>query len=262
MMITRYIDNLQLADLDLEGPRRRGPADEAGTATAAGSIAAHPLPSTLAAAVNVSSILSFVDGIAPERKEDVLFSVQLATRAASAKFDRFAEPRAWYGVFVEILETVGWVAEQFAFVQSEQSEGEFRMDKAALSVLTAIATGNQLTVLKESIDALGKLADDSGAITIFDFHSSTDMAGNFQVGSVEQGETGTLSMAFGGFFFRAADQRRKFLFFRWGKKEVNFWTSAEKMTFNLALYDLVRDKVKARLGERATSFIDEIPLAL
>jgi len=260
MTISRYLDSLTLADLGPAVPLRRSADAIAAPPTAGAEVAAHPLPANLSAAVNASSILSFVDGVPDQQREDVIFSVQFAVRAASAKADRFAEPRAWYNAFAEMLETVGWAAEQFAFAQADQAEGEFRMDEAAIAVITAIATGNQLAVLKSSIDALGKLADDSGAISIFDSHSSTDLAGNFQIGSVEVGPGGTLSMAFGGFFFRAVDRRHRFLFFRWGKQQVNFWTSAEKMTFNGALYDTVRDKVKTRLGATAASMVDQIPL--
>ncbi|WP_010216767.1 hypothetical protein [Sphingomonas sp. PAMC 26621] len=260
MDATKYVETIELADFGAEAPRRRSPAGDAATPTVPGTVAAHPLPATLSAAVNTSSILSFVDGVPPEQQADVIYSVQFAIRAASAKFDRFAKPRDWYNLFAQVLETVGWTAEQFAFAQSDQSQGEFRMDQAALAVITSIATGNQLAVLKSSIDALGKLADGSGAITIFDYHSSTDLAGNFQLGSVELGQNGTLSMAFGGFYFKTNDHRKNFLFFHWGKQEVDFWTAAEKMSFNVALYGTVRDKVKARLGAAATSYVDEIPL--
>ena len=257
MAIEQYISNLQLAEPSVERvARRRGP----GAAQPEADVPL-TLPDDLAAAVDLGSVLSFVDGVGAQEKEDILFSVQLAQRAASAKHDRFAEARAWYLKYIEVLEVTGWAAEQFAFVKTEQTEGEFRMDKAALAIIAAIATQNQLAVLKESITALEKLADDDGAITLFDFHSSTDMAGNFQIGAVQKGESGTLSLALGAFHFRSVDKRRKFLFFKWGQSELNFWTAAQKMTFNTALYDRVRDKVRKKLGAGAVKYVDELDIA-
>ncbi len=40
-----------------------------------------------------------------------LYSTQVAQRAASAKFDRFVETRDWYGLYVDVLDRLGWVGE-------------------------------------------------------------------------------------------------------------------------------------------------------
>ncbi len=130
------------------------------------------LPANLNAAVDVGSVLSFVSGVDPDERRDILFSVQLAQRAADKAADRFAQTRVWYGKYTEVLEAVGWSTEQFAFASHAQEQGDFEMDKAALAVLTAIATQNQLQVLTASISALGKLADKDGAITLFDYHAA------------------------------------------------------------------------------------------
>src|SRR4051812_11931927 len=70
------------------------------------------LPPNLRAAVDAGSVLSFVSGVGESEKSDILFSVQLAQRAADAKCDRFAETKDWYGKYNEVLEAVGWMTEQ------------------------------------------------------------------------------------------------------------------------------------------------------
>lgn len=246
MSIGSYIDQLSLPNTPAQQLRR---TPEAITPEV-------EIPADLSAAINAGSVLSFVEGVSHDEAEDVLFSTHLASWGASGKFDKFTEPRAWYQKYVEILENIGWVGEQFAFVNANQSEGEVKMDQAALAIITAIATQNQLAVLKETIGALEKLADGDGKITLFDFHSSSEDAGNFQIGSVQKASNGSLSMALGAFHFRAVDKRKKFLFFKWGQSEINLWTGAQKMTLNRTLYGMVREKVKAKLAGIAAKNID------
>lgn len=211
------------------------------------------------ASVNVGSVLSFVDGLDAQEKDDVLFSVQLAQRGASGAFDRFTQTRAWYEKYVEILENLGWTTEQMAFTHFDQAEGEFRMDKAALAIITAIATQNQLAVLQEAVAALDQLAEDDGTIRLFDFHSSLQGSGNFQLGAVQKTANGAIAMALGSFYFRSADERRRFLFFKWGAQDVNFWTAAQRMTLNTKFYAQVRGEVEARLAD-GRSFIGGLKL--
>jgi hypothetical protein len=150
--------------------------------------AEHPVAVTdaMRAAVNAGSLISFVAGLNAEEKSDVLFSTQLAQRAASAKHDRFAKTEDWYGVYVDVLERVGWIGEGFAFTDRGSSSGEFSMDKSALDVIATIATGNQLAILVKTLDTLKKLGDDDRALRIFDIQAMTELSGNFQIGAVQK----------------------------------------------------------------------------
>ncbi len=212
------------------------------------------------AKVNVGSLMSFVEGVSEQEKNDVLYSIQLAQRGASGAFDRFTQSQFWYQKYVEILENLGWATEQFAFTRFDQTEGEFRMDQAALAIITAIATQNQLAVLQESVAALSKLAEDDGTIQLFDFHSSMEGSGNFQLGAVQRTANGALTMAAGAFYFRSVDERKRFLFFKWGAQQVNFWTAAQRMTLNSDFYARRRNEVIAKLESDAPKFIADLKL--
>lgn len=212
-------------------------------------------------AVDANALLSFVVGVTPQEREDALYSVQLASRSASAVFDRFKETEAWYGKYIETLEKLGWTSEQFAFSKYEQAEGELRMDQAALAIIAAIATQNQLAVLNQSLEALKALAEEDGAIRLFDFHTTAEASGNFQIGAVQKSDDGVLSMALGAFYFQSDDQRRRFLFFSWGERSVQFWTAAQKMTFNAKHYARLRDAVEDKLGDAAEDYIADLEIA-
>lgn len=262
--VQAYIRDLSLAPYEPAMPElapavKKSVRRHATAKTTARSAVAEAAP-TFEAKVNVGSLLSFADGIPSQARDDVLYSVQLAQRAASGAHDRFTQTRAWYETYVEVLENLGWATEQFAFSLFDQSEGEFRMDQAALAVITAIATQNQLAVLQQSVAALAKLAEEDGTIRLFDFHSSMQGNGNFQLGAVQLSDNGALSMALGAFYFRTVDERRRFLFFKWGARQVNFWTAAQRMTLNTDFYARRRADVIAKLDADAPKFISDLKL--
>lgn len=90
MNSTDYIRALVLAEPDDSGlavTRTRSQTRDAATGEIP-ALPASPLPSGLQAAVDAGSLLSFVDGITTQERDDVLHSVQLAHRGASGRFDR------------------------------------------------------------------------------------------------------------------------------------------------------------------------------
>jgi len=216
---------------------------------------------TSAATVVAGSLLSFVDGLVKQETQDVLDSVEFATRVARAQFDRNLQSKDWYNEFLDALQNVGWTVEQFAFSRFEQDEGNLQMDKAALSIISEIATGNQLSVLSKSIDALKSLSEGDKPIDIFDYFSSSAAGANFQLGSVQKSENNVLSMAFGGFHFANKKRKRKFLFVSWGEEDVELWTGAQKMTLNIQSYSGVRTAIRDRLGESSKKFVVDVPLS-
>lgn len=225
-----------------------------------GSAPLRALPNTVTAAVNTNALLSFVAGVSPLERDDVLYSVQLAARGASGRFDCFTQTQSWYQKYTEILQYLGWTMQQFAFVRHNQGQGQLRMDQEALAVIAAIATQNQLAVLNEAIGALEKLAANNGTIRLFDINTSTQTSGNFQIGAVQRADNGALSLALGAFHFRSLNTRRRFLFFAWGAQQVQFWTAAQKMTFNTNFYAQYRDMVRQKLGAHARAYIGALKL--
>jgi hypothetical protein len=169
---------------------KRGFEPRRGTSEGAAEAAGQPPPigDKLRAAVDAGSILSFVSGLGADAMSDVLYSTQLAQRAASAKFDRFKATREWYGVYVDVLDRLGWAGEGFAFNQRDTLAGEFRMDRAALDVIAAVAAGGQLAILVKTLDALKTLGEGDRPLRIFDLQAMGELSGNFQIGAA-QGET-------------------------------------------------------------------------
>jgi len=249
MDLKDYIANTELA---------AAPAGLTTTDAAAGPESAE---GDLQAAIYAGSLLGFVDGLSGQDKDDVLFSTQFAQRAASAKSDRFLEVQKWYRDYVEWLETLGWVVPQFSFNMVDVGDHELQMDAAA-EIISAVASGGQTVILTAALKALRGQADDSQQIKLFDFHSSVDFGGNFQMGAVQKADNGAVSVSLGAFHYKSVDNRKGFLFIRWGKQTVNFWASAQTITLNQTLYAQVRETVAEALGASDKSLISDVKLPM
>lgn len=262
--IQGYLGELPLQTLEPPGlppARRRTPAKGTGAVLRAGSAGRTGKQAAAQASVDAGSLLSFAPGLAEQERADVLYSLQLAQRAASAIHDRFTKTQAWYQMYVEVLENLGWTSGQMAFSHYDEDESEFRMDEVAVDLLLAVARRDQLAVLQQAIAALGKLAEDDATVQLFDFHASSQDGGNFQLGAVQRERGGALSMALGAYYFRAVDNRKRFLFARWGSRQVNFWACTQRLVLNAALYEKLRDDVQAKLSADAPRYIASLKLA-
>lgn len=212
------------------------------------------------AAIDANALLAFVVGINPQEREDVLYSLQLASRGASSQFDRFKDSAAWYGKYIEILEQLGWSCTQFVFGKHAQADGDFRPDQTALATLETMITQNQRAVLNQSLEVLKAQAEDSEALRLLDFHATAENDGNFQIGAVEKQEDGNLSMTLGAFLFQSDDRRHPFLFSAWPGQSVECWHAVQTMIFNTRDYARLRDLVEDKLGEASELYIADLEI--
>lgn len=213
------------------------------------------------AAVDAGSIVAFVAGIDAQDQEDVLYSIQLAQRAASGAADRYKAVGDWYKEYNRVLQMTGWVLQGFAPSSQKVAEGEYEIAKAALSIIAAAATGPQSAVLTAAIQALEGMAGEDGFITLFEHFGIDGYVGNFQLGAVEKDAVGALAMRLGAFQMNMSERKKKFLFVKWQEKEVSVWADVQTAIFNRTLYKSLRDGVKEMLGSDAKKAIAALPLA-
>lgn len=212
------------------------------------------------AVISSSNLISFVDGLDALEKRDILESTQFAERAANARFSRNNQIQEWYEYFAEVLSKTGWVSEGLSFKQTDSDTGNFDMSKHVLGVIAAVATGNQLAILNSAIDALSNMADSEQQIRWFDFSTTVDVGGNFQLGAAESAGDGIVSMALGAFYYRSSDRRKNALFFKWGRNEIDMWVGAQKMTLDTSFYAQFRELIRGRLGTTTTDFLARVPI--
>jgi hypothetical protein len=189
-----------------------------------------------------------------------LNSTLLAQLAANFAFDRENQTVQWYQKYIEVLENVGWVLQGFAFAKFNSASASFTMDKVVLNIIAAIATGSQLAVVAPTLDALRKADQGDKALTILDTGGSSGPAGNFQISGVTIDSDKNTAMTLGSFYYKATENRTRFLFWEWKSTSVNMYYSSQSITLNDQIYAMVRTEVVKKLGDNAKKYIAEIKI--
>ena len=249
--------------IDLPKTRSRMPkvtsAFREGPPALDGSDTAAQAQQKLGAAVNASSVVSFVENLTPQQKEDVLLSTLFAQRAADAQFDAAEEMSGWLDRYLDVLALLGWSAEARPQMQQNVLKGAASFSEAVLNILAAIATQNQFAILESALAGLKSLGDSSGTIKLFDLSSTLTKGGHFQIGAAEAaGEV--VSMALGAFHYVWEDKQKNILFAQWGSSDFDYWMAAQRMTLSPQAYGDVRDQIRDKLGASRKSLIADIPL--
>lgn len=214
---------------------------------------------SLQAAVSASSVISFVENLTPAQKEDVLLSTLFAQRAADAKADPVKQREEWHTIYMDMLSLMGWTREAAPFEASQKMKGNGSFDKVILATLAQVASGNQFKIVESAMEALRGLATDDGKIKLFDFETSSSTGGNFQIGSAEAAGS-VISMALGAFNFNYKDKKQNILFVSWGKNELDYWLSAQKVTLDPNIYADVREIIRDKLSDTRKTLIADIDI--
>jgi hypothetical protein len=226
-----------------------------------GAVAAlEPTPTTgKSAVVNAGSLTSFVEGVDPSLKTDVMNSTLLAQLAANKARDRYKQPRAWFDYYKNVLENIGWNAPGFAFDKYTSGGSTVNMDKAVLEILGAICTGNEIAVMAATMNALKNLPAGSPQITIWNANASDGAAGNFQILPCAQTPNGNVVMVMDAMQFNARVSHGQFLWWTWSSTEIDIDRAAFRLELNTDVYSKIRSDVSTKLGDRAKSFIKALP---
>ncbi len=211
------------------------------------------------ASVDAGSVIAFTANISGQAKDDVEMSTLLAQLAADAVADRFDDTKGWYKKYLEVLGSIGWVAQAFDFNEFNTSSATLKMDEVALKLMGAIMSGNQLAAVKASLDAMNSLKDDDGRLVLFDTETSRLGKGNFQLGLADETK-GSVAMATGAFYFSTPQHQTKFLWFSFKSSELDLWTGTQTMTLNDTIYGGVRAKIITKLGDYRDQYVDDLPL--
>jgi len=213
---------------------------------------------TEGSAVDKGSMVSFVSGITPLHKSDVLNSTLLAQLGAEKKYNRFTQPMEFYSFYCAVLANVGWVVPTMVHQKFEPKGASFTVSQAVLEILAAIATGNELAILTATLNSL-KDPKNERQLSLFDSQSFPESLGTFQISPVGE-DDGELVMALAALDFKAVRHVTRFLWFSWESSSVTLTRSAQKCVLNEDVYGRVRQQVIDKLGDNAKKFIEDIEI--
>jgi hypothetical protein len=218
-----------------------------------------PQPAT--GAVDGNIVESFVDGVTGQQKNDVVNACLLAQLAANAKFNRFRQPVEWSQQYGTVLMNIAWVVPSFQFRGMHTSAQRFTMDQVVLKLVQSLLSPDQISKLKETMDAMKSLEDHDRRFVIFQRNASSQSDGNFQFNSVGTSADGTLSMKFNAYAFDTNTNVTNVLWFSFSSNSTTLKVSSSTFVLNEQVFSRLRDPILNKLGNRGIDYIGGLELA-
>jgi hypothetical protein len=133
------------------------------------------------------------------------------------------------------------------------------IQNAVIDILVGAFGANYITIIKNTLTAISKLASGDGRIKAFDKNTRGDEHGVFQMGmAVETNNAVTLQL--GSFMIKTSDKSTNILFIKFDKSLTSVNYATHQATFNTGNYNGIRDKIITKLGIKASQYIDELEI--
>ncbi|WP_377481998.1 MAG: hypothetical protein P2A85_29580 (plasmid) [Microcoleus anatoxicus] len=210
------------------------------------------------AQVNAGSLTSFVENLTGQDKSDVMNSTLLAQLSANKMHDRMQAPMDWYKYYINVLENIGWNLPGFAFDTYTSGGSTVNLDKAVLGILAAIATGGEIALVQATMNALQAQSADSAPMNIWNANTSGGNNGNFQIIPVANVNDNVVMMMV-GMQFKARTSSGGFLWWTWKSTDIDIKRAANKFELNKDVYKQVRQQIIDKLGDKAKTFVANLP---
>jgi len=168
------------------------------------------------AAVVGSDIVSFVKGVTPKRREDIINCSLLAQLAAKKQISDPARIYVWYNAYFDVLMNIGWSVQDRGFATYSEASENFEAHEAIMKVAASLLgpAATTLAVIKATLDALKSMSADSPWISIFNRESQSAKTARFQVTLAEQGAEDQFLVSLMAFGLEAKATLTQVLFFQ------------------------------------------------
>jgi hypothetical protein len=239
-----------------------------------------PVADTKDVYVDVGGGVVFAAPFAAQMKLDILYSWEYSQRWANKqihdKYGKtdpsrqgadtiFTHSTEWYSYFTQMLKVLHWVAKDFAFKAVHVSGSTFEVDKIILDILmTALGDDAQgKKAIQDAIALMKGLGCDSGQLTLWNHHSSSNGYGSFQMGAVLDGGEGMPVMTTGAMQIDSKQESTDcFFFFHYSTSDTQMTQGSQQLIFNQDAYARkdaqgrsARDMVAASVAGTSTDFI-------
>jgi hypothetical protein len=208
-----------------------------------------------------SDIISFVQGVTPEQRKDILNSSLLAQLAAKRTAPAGGSVYQWYDKYFEVLTNIGWVLQQSGFATYTESSKDLEAHKAVLDIAASLL-GPQTAafeIVKSTLTALERTAKDSPWITLFNRESQVANAARFQISLCESGAGDQFLVSMMAFGLEARSQLTQVLFVKFRANEATLKHYSTKVSINSSILAGVRDEIVGRIRRFTREYVLSLP---
>lgn len=208
-----------------------------------------------------SGIISFVRGVTPERRNDIVNSALLAQLVANKEVDDENDIIAWYKAYFKTLTSIGWVIQEKEFVKHKEQSVNLEAHEAIIALATTLLGPNlsALKVVKATLDALKAASSNSPFITLFSRESQHAKTARFQVTLTEEGADGQFLVSLMAFSLSAKAKVTQVLFFKFKKNDVTLRHASGKVTINTDVLTSIREPLRKKLIDFTQEFVKKLP---
>ena len=212
--------------------------------------------------ISAGSLVFFSPRFNGQQKQDMLYSSLLAQLAASAEYNRLNETDKWYNFFNETMANIAWVTQSFEFHKYESRSDFLTISKVTQELLGGLPENEKelMTTVKETFDCLVKTPSTDVFTQLFCTNSISKHGGNFQIFVCDVDKTNQINVAGFYIYFHANEERENQFLISQRKQDIAIYYSTTILTLNERLYADIRDDVKDKLGERATTLVHKVPV--
>ncbi len=208
-----------------------------------------------------SDIISFVQGVTPERRLDIVNSSLLAQLVAAKKVPDATEVFRRYEIYFDVLSNIGWVIQDRSFSNYSDESDNFEAHEAILKVAAGLLgpATTTLAVVQATLDALKSMSTNSPWITLFHRESQSANTARFQLSLVEPGPSDQFLVALMAFGLKAKAKLTQVLFFKFKSGKTKLKHCAGKVTINSAVLGGVRDEIGTKIAKFTSDYVRQLP---
>jgi hypothetical protein len=208
-----------------------------------------------------SDIVSFVKGVTPERREDIVNSSLLAQLVAKKRVSDPTQIYDWYNAYFDVLMNIGWVVQDRGFATYSEASEDFEAHEAILAVAASLLGpgAGALAVIKATLDALKSMSANSPWITLFNRESQSANTARFQVMLAEQGDDAQFLVSLMAFGLEAGAKLTQVLFFKFRSNEVTLKHLTGKVTIDSDVLSSVRELIKKKIVGFTSNYLEALP---
>jgi hypothetical protein len=205
-----------------------------------------------------SDVMSFVSGVTPERRQDLVNASLLAQLVATKRVPNPTNLQAWYDAYFEVLTNLGFAIQDRQFANYSEKSDDFEAHEAILSIAATLLAGAPaaLSIVKTTMEAL---KTDGPWLTLFTQESQSAKTAKFQVTLALQGEGDQFLVSLMAFALEAKANLTQVVFFKVRSNEATLKHVSGKVTIDPEVLASVREDVSRRLEKYAKAYVEALP---
>jgi hypothetical protein len=205
-----------------------------------------------------SDVISFVTGVTPERRQDLVNASLLAQLVATKRVPDQANLQGWYETYFEVLTNLGFAIQDRQFAEYSESSDDYQAHEAILSIAGTLLAGapSALAIVKTTLEAL---KTDGPWLTLFTRESQTAKTAKFQVTLAQQGEGDQFLVSLMAFALEARAILTQVLVLKVRSNGATLKHVSGKVTIDPEVLTNVREDISQRLQKYAKGYVEALP---